>query len=157
MKNLIIKLWKSDVKTGCCIYENCPIWELGEFEKNKILITWPVLTTPKNLYVRKLIRFSLHHKRTKNLLIFTKKCKSTNTVLDLNVIQWPCPCPLCWVHCLASPNFGYPSVLPNIIYQGLTIPCCVMPLVFLETYKKNPILQNFFSLFEPRDRIESSM
>jgi hypothetical protein len=48
MKNLIIKLWKSDVKTSCCIYENRPIWELGEFEKNKILITWPVLTSPKN-------------------------------------------------------------------------------------------------------------
>jgi hypothetical protein len=51
MKNLIIKLWKSDVKTSCCIYENRPIWELGEFEKNKILITWPVLTSPNNIYI----------------------------------------------------------------------------------------------------------
>jgi hypothetical protein len=47
MKNLIIKLGKSDVKASCCKYENRPIWELGEFEKNKILITWPVLTSPK--------------------------------------------------------------------------------------------------------------
>jgi len=146
MKNLMIKLWKSDVKTSCCIYENRPIWELGEFEKSKILITWPVLTSSKNIYIRKLIRFSLHHKRTETSRFSQKKCKSTNTVLDLNVIQWPCPCPLCWVHCLASPNFGYPSTLPNIIYQGLTIPWCVIALVFLETYKKNPILQNFFCL-----------
>jgi hypothetical protein len=51
MKNLIIKLWKSDVKTSYCIYENCSIWELGEFEKNKIMITWPVLTSLKTLYI----------------------------------------------------------------------------------------------------------
>jgi hypothetical protein len=145
MKNLIIKLWKSDVKTSCCIYENRHIWELGEFEKNKILITWPVLISPKNIYIRKLIRFSLHQKRTETSWFSQKKCKSTNTVLDINVIEWPCPCPLCWVHCLANPNFGY-RALPNITYQGLTVPWCVMALVFLETYKKNPILQNFFSL-----------
>jgi hypothetical protein len=144
MKNFMIKLWKSDVKTSCCIYENCHIWELGEFEKNKILITWPILISPKNIYIRQVFITS---KENQNLSIFTKKCKSTNTVLDINMIEWPCPCPLCWVHCLASPNFGYPSAWPNLIYQGLTVPWCVMALVFLETYEKNPILQNFFSLF----------
>jgi hypothetical protein len=34
MKNLIIRLWKPNVETSCCgIYENCPIWEQGEFLK----------------------------------------------------------------------------------------------------------------------------
>jgi hypothetical protein len=34
MKILVTKLWKLDVKTDYyCIYENCPIWELGEFGK----------------------------------------------------------------------------------------------------------------------------
>jgi len=51
MKNLIIKLWKSDVKTSCCICANRPIWELGEFEKNKILITWPVLSLAQKNYI----------------------------------------------------------------------------------------------------------
>jgi hypothetical protein len=44
--DLIIRLWKPDVKTGCCcIYENRLIWEPGEFEN--FLITWPVLISPK--------------------------------------------------------------------------------------------------------------
>jgi len=37
MKILIIRLWKLDVKIGCCcIYENQLIWEPGELEKKKI-------------------------------------------------------------------------------------------------------------------------
>jgi hypothetical protein len=47
-KILIIRLWKPDVKTSCCIYENQLIWVLAEFEKNKNLITWPVLISSKN-------------------------------------------------------------------------------------------------------------
>jgi hypothetical protein len=36
MKNLIIRLWKPDVKTGCCsVYEERLIWEPGEFEKRR--------------------------------------------------------------------------------------------------------------------------
>jgi hypothetical protein len=37
MKILIIRLWKPDVKTGCCsVYEDRLIWEPGEFEKMNI-------------------------------------------------------------------------------------------------------------------------
>jgi hypothetical protein len=58
-KIIIIRLWKPDVKPGCCsIYENQLIWEPGEFFKNKNLITWPVLTSPTKSYIRVSIRFS---------------------------------------------------------------------------------------------------
>jgi hypothetical protein len=57
-KNLIIRMWKPDVKTDfSCIYENWLIWEPGEliwepceFEKKKKLIAWPVLTS--SIYIR---------------------------------------------------------------------------------------------------------
>jgi len=54
MKNLIFGLWKLDVKINCyCIYENWLIWKLGEFEKNKYLITWLVFSAQKlkKLYI----------------------------------------------------------------------------------------------------------
>jgi hypothetical protein len=60
MKNLKIRLWKPNVKTSCCgIYENCPIWEQGEFEKKKKIDNLRGSHQPKmNKYIRGLIRFS---------------------------------------------------------------------------------------------------
>ncbi len=49
---LIIRLWKPNGENQCCIYENRPIWEPGEFEKNKNLITWLALTSSKKLYIK---------------------------------------------------------------------------------------------------------
>jgi hypothetical protein len=63
MEILIRDLWKLDVKTDYyCICENCPIQELNEFEKIKILDT--LVNSHQPIYFRKLIGFWQHHVTT---------------------------------------------------------------------------------------------
>jgi hypothetical protein len=56
-KTLVRNQELSENRFLLCIYENRLIWEPGEIEKYKNLISWPVLTSPKQ-NIRERIRFS---------------------------------------------------------------------------------------------------
>jgi len=63
MKNSIIGLKRLDVNSNyyIYIYEICLIWKLGESRKIKNIDIMVNSHKPKNIYIKKLIRFSQHH------------------------------------------------------------------------------------------------
>ncbi len=54
-----------------------------------------------------------------------------SATLDLNVMEWPCPCTLCWVSHLAHPK-RLAGSLPNIIGKGLDHSTVCMGWVFTD-------------------------
>jgi hypothetical protein len=72
MKILITRLWKPNVETGCCIYNNHFILELNEFEKNKKLINNWFSLAQKNYILE-----------NQNQPILTKKWKLPDIAHDL--------------------------------------------------------------------------
>jgi len=82
MRNSIIGLKRLDVNSNyyIYIYEICLIWKLGEYRKIKNLDIMVNSHEPKNIYIKKLIRFSQYHVKI-GMNNFLKKNENRPTLM----------------------------------------------------------------------------